>query len=875
MRCVPLEEDTVRDLTGLRAAVRWLPLAADREFWRYGPVSRGDRAVKEKELRIALVCFGGVSLAVYMHGISKEFLKLVRASSQLHGIKDRTARQAASHSGQPDADREFDTDPVFFDLLREITRRGCGLRVIVDIIAGASAGGINGAMLARALAHDLPMGPLRDLWLDNADVSGLLAPEAKARASSKFVLAPLVWLFGRTGPWEQVKETEVRSKLSLFLRSRWFKPPLSGPRMTELMYDAVTAMGLPRDAAATLLPPGLGLDLFVTVTDHYGYQQVVRIHDPPLIHEREHRHVLRFSYRRGAEGEPPRSDFDFDDAPALAFAARATSSFPGVFPPARIAEMDAFLAQRGVDWPRRQAFLERNFEDYLRLNVDPAAACYLDGSVLNNRPFRAAISAIRGRPAFREVDRRLVYIEPDPVPLGAPSHQAEPGFFATLKAALTDLPSAEPVADELNWVREFNDHVDRVRAIIDEARPQVTRLVAAVLDDRAEAALVPAVLRSWRDAANERVAEGAGFAYEGYVRLKLASVRASLAGLISRLRGVGPRSTLAAAIAAAVDAWAAASGTVYDNGHHHAVNLGAAPAGEMPRWLRFLLSFDVGYRRRRLQFLIEGQNRLYQTLDAPHFAGFDRAVVDRLKRRLYGHLEELAACEASERFGPRTRDRVEALFPVAPAPAELEKLEAYAWAFVEKHRARLDELMDALAAEIRLDETTDDLDDLLAGMDPGAWHPQARREVLTNYLGFPFWDVLTFPVMSARDIGEFNRILVDRISPQDARTLPEFSGRGRLKGTGFAHFAAFFSRAYRENDYLLGRIHALDRLVDIVCNAAGQHAPGKDWVLALKRRGFTAILDTEERHLPHSADLIAGLRRSIAGLGQDAVVGGR
>jgi hypothetical protein len=30
--------------------------------------------LREKELRIALVCFGGVSLAVYMHGITKEIL---------------------------------------------------------------------------------------------------------------------------------------------------------------------------------------------------------------------------------------------------------------------------------------------------------------------------------------------------------------------------------------------------------------------------------------------------------------------------------------------------------------------------------------------------------------------------------------------------------------------------------------------------------------------------------------------------------------------------------------------------------------------------------------------------------------------------------
>ena len=36
--------------------------------------------MREKELRIALVCFGGVSLAVYMHGMTKEILSLVRAS---------------------------------------------------------------------------------------------------------------------------------------------------------------------------------------------------------------------------------------------------------------------------------------------------------------------------------------------------------------------------------------------------------------------------------------------------------------------------------------------------------------------------------------------------------------------------------------------------------------------------------------------------------------------------------------------------------------------------------------------------------------------------------------------------------------------------
>ena len=33
-----------------------------------------------KELRLGLVCYGGVSLAIYMHGVTKEIHRAVRAS---------------------------------------------------------------------------------------------------------------------------------------------------------------------------------------------------------------------------------------------------------------------------------------------------------------------------------------------------------------------------------------------------------------------------------------------------------------------------------------------------------------------------------------------------------------------------------------------------------------------------------------------------------------------------------------------------------------------------------------------------------------------------------------------------------------------------
>src|SRR3984893_12163241 len=354
-----------------------------------------EQALREKELRIALVCSGGVSLAVYMHGMTKEILKLVRASSALHRIADRTARAKASFLDGIEPDHpEYDTESVYFDLLREIGRV-LEMNVVVDVIAAASPGGINGTMLARALSHDLPMGSLRDLWLDNADISVLLAPDARAGSWSKWFIKPLIWVAAATGMLQSVKDSEVRRNLSLLVRSRWFKPPLDGPLMAALMYDAVISMG-PGRAGASLLPSGHSLDLFVTLTDYYGYRQLVQIHDPPLIHELEHHHVLRFSYRRRPSGEVE-SDFDLDNAPGLAFAARATSSFPGAFPPARIVEMDDVVAQRKATWPRRAQFIDKGFQQHLMAHVDPATACFIDGAVLNNRPFQIAISAIHGR----------------------------------------------------------------------------------------------------------------------------------------------------------------------------------------------------------------------------------------------------------------------------------------------------------------------------------------------------------------------------------------------------------------------------------------------------------------------------------------------
>ena len=175
--------------------------------------------MREKELRFALICYGGISLAVYMHGITKEIWRLAAASRAFHD------GEAIGGSGG-----------VYRDLLAAIAEHGSvKLRVLPDIVAGASAGGINGIFLARALATGKSLDPLTELWLQDADVDSLLDPDARPlSAMTKFWAVPIAgWAMKRRGnaidrTVGEDAQDEVRAKLSRFVRARWFEPPFGG-----------------------------------------------------------------------------------------------------------------------------------------------------------------------------------------------------------------------------------------------------------------------------------------------------------------------------------------------------------------------------------------------------------------------------------------------------------------------------------------------------------------------------------------------------------------------------------------------------------------------------------------------------------------------
>jgi predicted acylesterase/phospholipase RssA len=104
-----------------------LPLAEDPPGW------------KSREVRLGVIMYGGVSLAIYIFGVTQELFQAVRG----RGV---------------------------YKLLKTLTDSD----IVVDVISGTSAGGINGIILAYALCNERDISPASALWREDGDIRRLL-----------------------------------------------------------------------------------------------------------------------------------------------------------------------------------------------------------------------------------------------------------------------------------------------------------------------------------------------------------------------------------------------------------------------------------------------------------------------------------------------------------------------------------------------------------------------------------------------------------------------------------------------------------------------------------------------------------------------------
>jgi patatin-related protein len=775
--------------------------------------------MREKELRLALICYGGVSLAVYMHGITREIWHLVRASRAFH-------EGAPTHGGSED---------VYRDLIAEIeASSGVRMRVLTDIIAGASAGGINGIFLAQAIVTGQSLEPLTDLWLRDADVEVLLDPDARPLSRfSKFWAAPIAWavLRRRGGAIERTvaaeAQDEVATKLSRFVRARWFQPPFGGRVFSRLLLDAFETMA-EGPTGHSLLPANQPLDLFVTVTDFHGHAEELRLNSPPNVTETEHRITISFSTRSKPAGE-------IAHEAELVFAGRATASFPGAFPPFTVREIDGLLKSRQIEWGRRDVFLQRILPQQFAAGT-AEDTFLIDGSVLANAPFAQAIGALRNRPARREVDRRFVYIDPKP---GRPSFRIRrrkddeavqakpPGFFSTIFSATSDIPREQPIRDSLNAIEGRSQRIARMLEISEHLRPEVEEMIEAMLGRTWFLSKpTPERMLKWRITMLEKAVVASGYSYPAYAHLRLAGL---LDDIVATARRAWPDGGDAHSAALREAVWQEICARDLDRITSDKGKVMARPT------TRFFRQQDVRFRIRRLRFLAR---RLAEDIETSPEVSSDGA--DKMRNAIYDSLSRYFEMETAEYLGASiseaARDGI----------------------------AKPGALLDALAGCRDL-KTADDKTDA-ALLDAMMQLPeQARRTMLFGYLGFTLYDIATLPLLQGEGLDEFDPIKVDRIAPDDATTIRDGGAVETLKGIEFNSFGAFFSRAYRENDYLWGRLHGVDRLVDILVSALPARAElpaGR--VLELKKNAFNAILDQEEQRLKRVQPLIRELRAEIA-----------
>lgn len=747
----------------------------------------------EEEVRLAVVLYGGVSLAIYMYGVAEELWRLVRATSPAEPVQNPL--------NPPDTVRRYDdesTEPVYRELARA---RGGGTirsRFVVDIISGTSAGGLNGVFLAAALANDTPLSALKPVWIDEGGIDVLVNDAASIPADAPSGFA------------------------------EWFEqglPPrslLNGRRMLYRLAEALTSIsGNPGDTSSPLVDE---LDLWVTSTDLNGLELPIRLANATT---RERRYGNRFRFRFSRKDG--RNDFSKETAPFLAYTARSTSAFPFAFEPVRLDLLGP--------WGKPKASWRRLYSDYGGDLEQPfPTRPFADGGILDNKPFSYATETLARRHAAIPVDRKLIYIEPDPAELTPP---AAPGghdwnAIETAAAAFT-LPRKEVIRQDIDAVVQRNRALERVRAIIAKSRGDAADTAAFARlksqDPRTFAATPLSEILLDPDLPW-------GPSYATYYRLKVANTIDYMAALAASAAGVPPQSDEAWAIREVIAAWKEA---------RYAEDPGETRQTDNA----FMLAYGIPYRLRRLMFVYQKLKDL-QT-GAPEVrdatvtgAGLEPSSVDGSSdaREVYAGLRL------------RLATALDALQETATLAARPDGPIATALAGSELTSATLRWLLDALDSErderiagvvAANEQALDTAAEALGGL-VGAQVSAARREVETAlgphvsdrqmpaeddfdgrlryvlrsyYDGFETYDLVLYPIEYAAPLGETNPVEIIRISPVDATSLDRLPAATReLMGRRLHHFAGFLDTDWRKRDMAWGRLNGAECLIRALAPSA-------------------------------------------------------
>ncbi|MEO8182487.1 MAG: patatin-like protein, partial [Deltaproteobacteria bacterium] len=725
---------------------------------------------RSREVRIGLVMYGGVSLAIYMNGVANELFRAVRG----RGV---------------------------YKLFKTLTESD----LVVDVVSGASAGGINGMFLAFALCNELEFSECANLWRRHGDIKDLL----------------------------RKPDSPVRSQTSLLDSEEYYEPHLAAAfeQMWTHRIDAKQEKGAPSRSNE--------LDLFVAGTDFNGRRSTTVDSAAHVIDVKDYRAKFWLKHRAGRKTQlDPRADaLGRRDTPALAVApnaatealprtgfsalaklARITSCFPAAFAPVSL-EVPPRATADQVDTPTTAVARKLGVWGLL----EPGQYHFLDGGILDNKPFTSTIQAIFYRMANRPVQRHLLYVEPDPERFQDEQPRV-PNFLSSAIDSLTRLPSYESIAGDLQDIGKHNDSIesykrtcaelrnwvmrgptrrseppgapghgrqgDAARAIYDRARlqslaDQVAQGLLSLepgsrLDDDAKALL--AKLRHALDQAiaqaesrmcgSRAVANGLFQRYDVEFRLRrlmhltyvlMPAIRESPERATQQTHSEGPEPQGAPPVPTPVELLEPADSqlALYEIGHRVALleivraKLLSAIEQNAPEWRRLKPGDVWGVVLDRLDVVLD-------------IAELPPAVLEALRgeRPCQEQLESL-----SKALEPRTRPGYN---PAAGPRTSLLSL-------VDQGEAAIVGGFEAACAQKS--------------------RGSQQRPVEHEYLRFEALDQVLFPIQYVAGLREQDIIRTVRVSPLDAQrgcSAGKFSEK--VTGETLAHFGAFLKRSWRSND---------------------------------------------------------------------------
>ena len=352
----------------------------------------GIQDVAVEELRFAGVLNGGVSLAVWMGGVAHELNRLTWSPHE----------DEAGVTGVPGADYAH-------------VLRAARTRAIVDVLAGTSAGGINGGALALAqLNQDADLSVLRELWSEQGRMMSLL----------------------RT-PFQGAPNSLLRG-------DDYFLPEL---------HAAMT--GLAREG----VPPGAGrcgrtgrrVDLLMPTTLLDGWTRETPDAYGHLMRSQEHGGSLLFHLDDATDPAA--------HAPGIALASRASAGFPFAFEPTLLPV--GVDAPDAVDEPLRPDLTAS--ASWSAGPGSPRTRWAIDGGVLANTPTRQALDLIEQRGVNGPVRRLMLLVFPHAAQT-TEERRVDPATPPTVVDTASGLFAALRSQGSLTFAEEIDQHNRQVGA---------------------------------------------------------------------------------------------------------------------------------------------------------------------------------------------------------------------------------------------------------------------------------------------------------------------------------------------------------------------------------------------------------------------------